>query len=214
MLTSQQADMEVYRFIRRYILRHGYAPTEQEIVNDSSFCESRQKVRNTIARLVTENFLTQAAGKRRNLQLVQHQNPLKELPVIGHIAAGRPLEPLDSEQFLNLSDILLGANRYVLQVSGDSMTGDNICNGDYVLCEHRNNPGATEGAIVVAKIREQGITLKRLKHNQDGTITLISSNPEAKPMSFKSTDVEIHGICLGIIRLIDATNLKCERKKE
>lgn len=213
MLNTQQADMEVYRFIRRYILRHGYAPTEQEIVNDSSFCESRQKARSTIARLVTENFLTQTAGKRRNLQLVHNQNPLKELPVIGHIAAGRPLEPLDSEQFLNLSDILLGANRYVLQVSGDSMTGDNICNGDYVLCERQNNPDAIENAIVVAKIREQGITLKRLKHNPDGTITLISSNPEAKPMNFKSTDVEIHGICLGIIRLIDSADLKREHKK-
>lgn len=195
-----ELEKSVYRFVRRYILRNGYAPSEIEISQQCHDCGSRRRVRKVIQALVSAEYLTLTPNKRRNIQLALDKALLPELPIIYRIPAGQPFEPLESDKVLNLSDLLLGPNRYVLQVLGNSMSGDNICHGDYILCQQVDQ--AEDEDIVVAQINGKETTLKRLRNNEDGTISLISSNPEVEPLVYPKEAVEVQGVYLGLIRLI------------
>jgi len=185
----------VYDFIRYYFLKYGYAPTQAEIrkhigiQSDRTVCQELQK-------LVEDGLIKITPGKKRNLELVD--KPGFCLPIIGNISAGKPIEPLEADQILDLTDLMAGSNRYVLKVVGDSMNGDNICNGDYVICEKKDT--ANDGDIIVALIDNKEATLKRLKRNSDKTITLLPSNPEHSPTIYKEEQIEIQGVYLGLIR--------------
>ena len=120
------------------------------------------------------------------------------LPIRGKVVAGSPVQPIKSEQVLNLTNILLGTNRFVLQVIGDSMSGDNICNGDYIICEHRE--AIQSGDIIIAVIDGKA-TLKRIQFNGDKTVTLIPSNPGMSSHTYPEDRVRIEGVYLGLIRL-------------
>ncbi len=124
-----------------------------------------------------------------------------KLPIDGQIAAGDPIEPMDTEHVLDLADSLLKANCYILKVVGDSMSGDNICDGDYVVCERRSE--AENGEIVVAVINNRETTLKRFQRNPDKTVALIPSNPKLTPMTYPGDRVKVQGVYLGLIRLKD-----------
>ncbi len=123
------------------------------------------------------------------------------LPIIGKIAAGNPIEPLQTSQVLDLTDLMLGPNRFVLEVIGDSMSGDNIQQGDYIICERCET--AKDGEIVVALINDSDSTLKRLQKNLDNTITLLPSNPKHMPVTYPAQQVKIQGVFLGLIRLMN-----------
>lgn len=192
---------EVFRFIRRFILRNGHAPSETEIGSYFVPTLSRRKVRGILHALVDSSYLTYNSAKRRGVEIAISKLPNKELPIIGSIPAGGPVEALETDQVLNISELLLKPNRYVLKVVGNSMSGDNICHGDYILCEQRNN--AKDGDIIVALIHGKETTLKRLQTNPDKTITLLSSNPEHSPLIYPATSVEIRGVYLGLIRLLN-----------
>ncbi len=196
-LSNLQQDL--YRHIKRFILRNGYSPSEQELTNTLTEINSRRTLRQNIDVLINANYIKKAPTKKRNLVLVDGRYPIRELPILAQITAGKPYEALESDQVLNLSELLLGANRYVLQVMGDSMSGDNICDGDYILCERTSV--ASDEQIVVALINGKETTLKRMQENSDGTVTLLSSNPDIPPMLYPSADVEIQGVYLGLIRL-------------
>ncbi len=81
--------------------------------------------------------------------------------------------------------MLFGNNRFILKVQGDSMIEDNICDGDYIICERCQT--AADGAIVIALIDRQEATLKRLRRNKDNTITLLPSNANYEPMHYRQT---------------------------
>lgn len=133
-------------------------------------------------------------------QLHNNNRAYFQLPIIGKIAAGNPIEPLQTSQVLDLTDLMLGPNRFVLEVIGDSMSGDNICQGYYIICERCER--ANGGEIVVALINSAEATLKRFRKNRDDTVTLLPSNPEHSPITYQAEQVKIQGVFLGLIRLM------------
>jgi len=121
------------------------------------------------------------------------------LPLLGKIAAGKPIEAIPNEQELDLTRLFTGKRLYALQVQGDSMIEEGILDGDKVICEQRET--ANNGEIVVALIDQDSATLKRFKRNTDGTITLIPANHTMTAMTYAPERVQIQGILLGVVRL-------------
>jgi repressor LexA len=196
MLTLSQH--KTYHYIQDYIRHNGYAPTVAEIAVGIGI-KSRGVVHRYIQALADAGMLEITPNKRRNIRLTLDTHPMS-LPIIGRIAAGTPIEAITDQQTVNISDALLGPNRFILEVRGDSMIGDNICDKDYIICEKRNT--ARNGEIVVALIDNQEATLKRLQRNpENNTITLLPSNPTLSPMVYAPDRIQIQGIYLGLLRL-------------
>lgn len=128
-------------------------------------------------------------------------NPYSTIAVVGKIAAGNPIEMLDERRILDLAREILGPNRFALEVKGNSMSGDNICDGDFIICE-KCVTATDEEQIYVVLINGQKVTLKRIKYNPSNhTITLIPSNPTAKCMVYPADQIEIQGVYRGLLRL-------------
>lgn len=121
------------------------------------------------------------------------------LPLLGKIAAGKPIEAIPHQQELDLTRLFTGKRLYALQVQGDSMIEEGILDGDKVICEQRDT--ATDGEIVVALIDQENATLKRFKRNKNGTITLIPANQAMSAMTYTADRVQIQGVLLGVVRL-------------
>ncbi len=95
--------------------------------------------------------------------------------------------------------MLFGINRFILRILDNSLLGDHICSGDYIICERRQN--AAEGNIIVALIDQKESALRKFRHNDDSTITLSPSNPQYPSMTYATSRVEIQGIYLGLLRV-------------
>lgn len=118
------------------------------------------------------------------------------LPLLGEIAAGRPLEAIEETEIVNLSDICqTDRASYMLRVRGDSMIEDGICDGDFVLVEKRNN--ARDGETVVAVLENNEATLKRFYRHRK-KFKLQPANATLKPIIVDK--VEIRGVVVGVVR--------------
>ncbi|MSP53431.1 MAG: hypothetical protein EXR81_04160 [Gammaproteobacteria bacterium] len=112
----------------------------------------------------------------------------------------KPIEAIAIPEVINISKLLLGADRYLLEVKGYSMIGDNICDGDLVVCQQCDT--VAEGAIAVVLIDDESATLKRVHYDEKrGTITLIPSNASLLPVEYKAERITIQGLYLGLLRL-------------
>ncbi len=121
-----------------------------------------------------------------------------ELPLAGRIAAGLPLEAIQDYETIAIPSDMIGKDvTYVLQVKGDSMEGDHVLDGDYVIVEKR--PTAKDGDMVVALVRNTEATLKRY-HREPGKIRLEPANPAYPVMVFNEEEVTIQGVVVGILR--------------
>jgi len=195
MLTTKQN--ETYQFIKRYMQSNSIAPTTSEIAAGIGI-KSRGVVHRYVTALAEAGLIKVTPHRSRNIQLAK---PLNEniLPIIGTIAAGNPIVAITDHQELNLSQALLGSDRFILMVKGDSMIGDNICDGDYIICEKCDV--AEKDDIIVALIDNNEATLKRLRVTTDGNIELIPSNPTLSPMTYTPNRIQIQGKFLGLLRL-------------
>jgi repressor LexA len=125
----------------------------------------------------------------------EHEKPTR-LPMIGCIAAGSPIEAIEDSEYLDLEELFASPNNtFVLQVQGDSMIEDHICDGDFVVCQKRNT--ARNGETVVALLPSGEATLKRF-YREKGQIRLQPANADYEPILVK--DVQIQGVMLGLIR--------------
>jgi repressor LexA len=120
------------------------------------------------------------------------------MPLLGRVAAGRPIEAIQGEETLDLSGMLLGPGRFALRVVGDSMIGAGILSGDTVVVKQAQT--ARDGEIVVALIDNDVATIKRLKRRKDGDIELIAKNPTIAPMIYSPSRVLIQGVVVGQLR--------------
>ncbi len=196
MLTAQQNN--ALAAIRDHILRHGHAPTLNEI-GAAIGVHSKGAVHRLVQALIDKGYLQRESGSWRGLRLTETAaEGTATLPLIGRIAAGRPIEAIAGEESINLADFLLGPRRYALRVMGDSMVGIGILDGDTVIIEQADT--ARNGEIVVALIDDQEATLKRLKRGDDGSIALIPENPTMTPMIYPAHRVRIQGILVGQLR--------------
>src|SRR3972149_4513314 len=188
---------QVYDFVRAYTLRHGYAPKLREIAGHLGI-RSRGVVHRHLRALETEGLLRGGPAGARGVRLRGRAARPLTLPLLGRIAAGRPIESIPGEDEIDLSEFFVNRDRFVLRVQGDSMIEDGILDGDMVIVEKRET--ADNGEIVVALIDGTEATLKRLHKNRDGSVTLRPANSQIPPMRYPAARVRIQGVVVGQFR--------------
>jgi repressor LexA len=124
-------------------------------------------------------------------------NTTMVLPLIGRIAAGQPIEAVQSSETISLADFVQSKEVFVLEVRGESMQDEHILDGDYVLVEKVKT--AHNGDIVVALVDENDATLKRFYRDGDN-IRLQPSNVNMKPIIVPAATVQIQGRVIGVLR--------------
>lgn len=196
-LTDKQR--EVLDFIERYIATHSVPPKLQEIANGIGI-SSRGVAHRYVQALRDAGYIATDKGEHRGIRLLRSNShrPETSLPMLGRIAAGRPIEAIAGQDDLDLGEFF-GSNNFAVQVKGDSMIDAGILDGDTVIIEFRET--ANNGDIVVALIDESEATLKRFKRSQGGKyIKLIPENSEMEPMVYESERVRIQGVLIGQLR--------------
>jgi repressor LexA len=185
---------QVLDYLISFYQDKGYSPTIRE-VGDHFNWKSTGTVRDVINALDSKGYICIHRRIHRGIEILKY--PGQGVPVLGRIAAGRPIESTDQAHSIDLNQFLTDFrdNCYILEVSGDSMIGDGILDGDYVMVESRNM--AEEGETVVALVDNE-VTLKRFYREADGRIRLQGANPLMPPII--TDQVVIQGIVMGVVR--------------
>ena len=203
MLTKKQS--KLYNFLKDKIKKTNVSPSFEEM-KIAMGLKSKSGVQRLINGLIERGFIEKKDNKKRAINIVN--NPVSKknndlvtnLPLLGSIAAGNPVEAIEnSDENIQIPLHLISANKknYVLKVEGDSMVNKGIVDGDKAIIEYCND--AENGDIVVALINDNEVTLKKLKKDKD-KIYLIPANDNYKIQSFNSDEIKIQGKLKGIIR--------------
>ncbi|MCA1962028.1 MAG: transcriptional repressor LexA [Desulfomonile sp.] len=200
MRTLTKKQKQVLDFIVAFIGDHGFAPSYDEIASGVGL-SSASTVHAHVENLVRKGHLIKKWGANRSLDLPQDRRTLggsMDLPLVGRVAAGRPIEAVEQLESIAVPPGLVGKGEtFVLQVTGDSMIDSHVVDGDYVLVEKTSAP--RDGDTVVALIRGGEATLKRYRRVRD-KIWLEPANPAYEPIIVDEADVTIQGIVVGILR--------------
>ena len=193
--------LEILQLIQQFRMQHGYSPTMQEIGDHLGL--TKVTVFEHVGALEKKGLLLRGAKhSARSLQLSDDVELPEELdlenklPLAGRIAAGSPIEAIERPETIDLRDMFpANGNTFVLEVSGDSMIDEHICDGDLVVCQKRNT--ARNGETVVALLGDGDATLKKL-YREDGRIRLQPANEKYAPIYVD--DVTVQGVVIGVIR--------------
>jgi repressor LexA len=200
-LTRRQRDIP--EFVRTYVDSNDISPTLEEIARH--YDVSRVTIHGHIKELEKKGVLERSArGISRGILLPGNDSNSQEetseptLPILGSIAAGNPIEVLETSESFQFSDMLPpGADLFMLKVQGNSMIEDSICNGDMVIIEKTDT--ARNGQVVVAVLEGNETTLKRY-YKEDGRIRLQPANSAMEPIFVKH--LEINGVVVGVVRKV------------
>ena len=198
-------EREVLEYLVQFQSKHAYAPTLKEIANATGH-RAVSTVHAIIRSLVDKGYVQKVDGNSRVLQIKDTNiistfmkvEPSLELPLMGYIAAGQPLEPhTDPNATFQISASMLTGSKtaYVLQVKGESMIEDGILDGDYVVIEKVNQ--AVNGEIVVALVDDNLATLKKF-YDEGGRVVLKPANASMQPIYPKR--LKIQGRVVGLVR--------------
>jgi len=204
-LTKRQKDF--LDFLSTFLDKHGYCPSYEEIADGLSLA-SLATVHKHILALETKHYLKRGFNQSRSLEISQkyydeqrqhrQATPSWEIPLLGRIAAGMPVESLAGNDSINFADFAGDPNTYALQVRGESMVEDHICDGDYVLIEKATD--ARDGDIVVALVGGMETTLKRFYRESGDRVRLQPANASMKPIYVPGSSVAIQGKVLAVLR--------------
>ena len=198
-LTERQK--AILDFIGEYQSSHGgVAPTHREICERFGY-SSYGTVYKHLKLLEQKGYLTRDWNQKRGIELVRsgEARVANELPFVGQIAAGRPIEAVQGNESLEVPEHLLGrrqAQHYVLKVVGDSMIAEGIQEGDLVVVAQREQ--AEPGEMVVALVDDEA-TLKRF-YPEGRVVRLQPSNPTMEPIRVPAASVKIQGVVVGLMR--------------
>ena len=196
---------QVYDYISDFVQRNGYSPSFEEI-GEGMGLSSLATVHKHISNLEKKGLLTRDYNRSRSIDLLPPKGRLKQamavnttmvLPLMGRIAAGQPIEAVETPETISLGDITRSKDVFVLQVKGESMKDEHIVDGDYVLVEKTKD--AHDGEIVVALVEGTDATLKRMYREGD-RIRLQPSNAMMKPIMVPAAAVQIQGRVIGVLR--------------
>ena len=196
MLTERE--QTTLQFIQSYIAKHAKAPLLTEIAEGLGI-QSKGVVHRYLSVLEEQGYIRRHQ-KHRGIELEGHPDS-DELPLLGRIAAGKPIEAIENRELINFANLLGGANRYVLQVKGHSMIDEGIRNGDLVVIEQSST--ARSNQIVVALIDDNEATLKRIKFPSRDVIRLIPANKNMQPKEYPADRVTIQGTLVGQVRMYE-----------
>ncbi|MFH1842146.1 MAG: transcriptional repressor LexA [bacterium] len=195
-LTRRQA--EILAYITEHIQARGYAPTLQEIGSRFGL-SSVATVHKHLSHLVEKGYLQRGRNRRRDLTLV---GPAAEatcrVPLLGKVAAGRPIEPFTVNDDVTLPEDWLGRGRtFALRVSGESMIDEQIRDGDIVIVEERET--AHNGETVIALVEGQTVTVKQYQRH-GAMVRLVPANPQVAVLEIPEERVRIQGVVIGVMR--------------
>jgi repressor LexA len=204
-LTKRQK--EFLEFLAGFLDKRGYSPSYEEIAEGLDLA-SLATVHKHIQALEAKQYLKRGFNQSRSLEIGvkyydeqrQHRQapPSLEVPLLGRIAAGAPVEAIAGEETLNFGDFTGDPNTYALKVRGESMIEDHICDGDYVLIEKATQ--ARNGEIVVALVNGMETTLKRFYVEPGDRVRLQPANAAMAPIFVPSAAVQIQGKLLAVLR--------------
>ncbi|HME07252.1 MAG TPA: transcriptional repressor LexA [Bryobacteraceae bacterium] len=201
-LTKRQK--EVLDFIAGFVEENGYSPSYDEIARALQLA-SLATVHKHVEALQSRNYLRRSFNQSRSLDVSPEYLKERrggavsgEVPLAGRIAAGTPVEAIPGQDTLQFADFTGKGNTFALQVRGESMIDDHICDGDFVLVE--KTAEVDDGEIVVALVNNSDATLKRFYREKDGRIRLQPANSSMAPIYVQAADVEIQGRVLSVLR--------------
>ena len=224
MLTAKQH--ELLLFIQRKLEETGISPSFEEM-KEALDLKSKSGVHRLISALEERGFIRRLPNRARALEVTRQPedvtagkripandlvsrvatpprsapaaaNDIIELPLHGRIAAGVPIEALESDRTLPVPAALLGAGEhYALEVSGDSMIEAGILDGDFALVKKTDT--ARDGEIVIALVRDEEATLKYLRR-ENGMVRLDPANGAYDPQIYKPDEVKVQGKLAGLLR--------------
>ena len=202
-LTKRQK--EFLDFLSTFLQQKGYSPSYEEIAEGLKLA-SLATVHKHIQSLESKQYLKRGFNQSRSLEISpryyaeqrQHHPASMEIPLLGRIAAGTPVEALPGNDTLSFSDFTGDPNTYALQVRGESMIDDHICDGDFVLVERATE--ARDGEIVVALVDGLENTLKRFYHEPEGWVRLQPANSAMHPIRVRGDSLQIQGKVLAVLR--------------
>jgi len=199
---------EIYDFIARFVAERGYSPSFEEI-GEGTDLSSLATVHKHVTNLENKGLLRRDYNRSRSIDVLPPRGALKrsmsvaasvaaELPLLGRIAAGRPVEALQNPETISFADFTRSSKEvFVLQVRGDSMQDEAILDGDYILVEKTSV--VRDGAIVVALVDGMESTLKRI-YKEGDRVRLQPSNAVMQPVIVPAAAVQVQGRVIGVLR--------------
>ncbi len=198
-LTRRQK--QILDFLQSYIVERGYAPSFEEIAERFSF-RSLATVHEHLTNLERKGYIRRGHNESRAIEMTPTpgQSGATELPLLGQVAAGEPIEAVVTPETLAVPNDLIPrrGSCYVLRVRGDSMIEEQIRDGDYIVVQGRDR--AEHGEMVVALIDGTAATVKRFFREPDGWIRLQPANEQLPPLRVHEDDILIQGVVVGVIR--------------
>lgn len=193
-LTKKQK--EVLDYITEYVRENDFSPTQKEIQEHFGF-KSLGSVQDYIKYLTNGGYLVNDSHSVRGLMPSKVQQNTEEIPLLGSIAAGTPIEAIENADRISVPIHMLGKGQYyALKVKGESMIEDGILSGDVAIIKHQTQ--AENGQIVVAVVDNE----TTLKHyfKKSKQVELHPANKTMSPIIIKDKECEIRGIMVGLIR--------------
>ena len=205
-LTRRQK--EVLDYIAEFVEHNGYSPSYDEIAGGMKLA-SLATVHKHVSALEAKHYVRRSFNRSRSLEVTsKHRDEMRrlrreapaeiEIPLVGRIAAGAPVEAAAGRETLSFSDFAGREDMFALEVRGDSMIDDHILSGDYVLVDGGGE--ARDGDIVVALVRGTETTLKRFYREPGGQARLQPANSEMAPIVVPLSDLQIQGRVLAVLR--------------
>jgi len=198
-LTKRQS--EILNYLQTHIREHGYAPSFEEIAEHFGF-QSLATVHEHLTNLQRKGYIQRAHNESRAIEVLppKGQAVATEIPLLGLVAAGTPIESLMHQESIAVPDSLLprrGPN-YALKVQGTSMIDEHIMDGDFVVVH--GTQSAENGEMVIALVNGAEATVKRFYREPGGWVRLQPANENMQPMRFQESEIFIQGTVVGVIR--------------
>lgn len=199
MLPLTKRQREILDYLNDFIQQHGYAPSLEEIGRRFGL-SSLATVHKHLTNLQEKGFIKRAWNRSRSVEVVPTRMTGRavEVPLLGYVAAGLPIEAVSSNDTITIPEDLVGArDTYVLRVKGDSMIDEQIRDGDFVVVEDRKS--ANNGEMVIALLSGADVTLKKF-YRENGRVRLQPANPTMQPIFVEADRVQIQGVVVGVMR--------------
>ena len=196
-LTKRQR--EILDYLNEFIEQHGYAPSLEEIGRRFGL-SSLATVHKHLTNLQDKGFIRRAWNRSRSVEVVPTRmgGRAVDLPLLGYVAAGAPIEAVVSNETVTVPEDLVGTrDTYALRVRGNSMIDEQIRDGDLVVVEDRQT--ADNGETVVALLEGAEVTLKKF-YRENGHIRLQPANDAIAPIIVRADMVQVQGVVVGVMR--------------
>jgi len=198
-LTKRQR--EILNYLSAYGDENGYAPSFEEIAEQFRY-SSLATVHEHLSNLERKGYIKRSYNESRAIEILPSEAVPRavEVPLLGSVAAGVPIEALSHGETMTVPDSFLRnpGSHYALRVRGNSMVDEQIRDGDVVVVNERQR--ADNGEMVIAMLHGSSATVKKFYRERDGRIRLQPANETMSPIYVHENDITIQGVVVGVMR--------------